>query len=191
MAAGAAPRIPSTNVRVVGELAITAIGADRPGIVAGLTEALLALEGNLEDCRAALLRGSFAMVMVVAVPDRIDSTACQAALSPVADRLGLRLWVGPAEPPAPHAAGELLVISVYGADHPGIVHGVAAALAERGANIVDLSSRTVGDPPLYVLGIEAELPPEASPAEVERALRAVAARNRVELHIEIESETTL
>jgi glycine cleavage system transcriptional repressor len=175
----------------VGELAITAIGADRPGIVAGLTEALLGLDGNLEDCRAALLRGSFAMVMVVDVPDRVDADACQAALTPVADRLGLQLWVGPAEPPAPHPPGELLVISVYGADHPGIVHGVASTLAERGANIVDLSSRTVGDPPIYVLGIEAELPAETDPVEVERALRAVAARNRVELHVEIESESTL
>src|SRR5437763_1232468 len=122
---------PCTNVRAVRELAITAIGADRPGIVAALTEALLGLEGNLEDCRAALLRGSFAMVMVVAVPDGIDAAACQAALAPVADRLGLRLWTGPAEPPAPHPPGELLVISVYGADHPGIVHGVASTLSER------------------------------------------------------------
>jgi glycine cleavage system transcriptional repressor len=175
----------------VGELAITAIGADRPGIVAALTEELLALGGNLEDCRAALLRGSFAMVMVAAVPDSVDAAACQAALAPVADGLGLRLWVGPAEPPAPHPPGELLVISVYGADHPGIVHGVASALAERGANIVDLSSRTVGDPAIYVLGIEAELPAGVDPAGVERALRAVAALNRVELHVEIESESTL
>jgi glycine cleavage system transcriptional repressor len=175
----------------VGELAITAIGADRPGIVAALTESLLGLGGNLEDCRAALLRGSFAMVMVAAVPDSVDAAACQAALAPVAAGLGLRLSVGPAEPPAPHPPGELLVISVYGADHPGIVHGVATALAERGANIVDLSSRTVGDPAIYVLGIEAELPVGVDPVDVERALRAVAALERVELHVEIESESTL
>jgi hypothetical protein len=68
---------------------------------------------------------------------------------------------------------------------------VATALAERGANIVDLSSRTVGDPAIYVLGIEAELPVGVDPVDVERALRAVAALNRVELHVEIESESTL
>jgi hypothetical protein len=42
-----------------------------------------------------------------------------------------------------------------------------------------------------VLGIEAELPVGVDPVGVERALRAVATLNRVELHVEIESESTL
>ena len=40
------------------ELAVTAVGSDRPGIVAAITGALLRIGGNLEDARAALLRGS-------------------------------------------------------------------------------------------------------------------------------------
>ena len=48
---------------------MTAVGADRPGIVAALTGALLEIGGNLEDMRAALLRGSFATVLAVALPD--------------------------------------------------------------------------------------------------------------------------
>ena len=38
------------------EVAVTAVGADRPGIVAARTGALLEIGGNLEDMRAALLR---------------------------------------------------------------------------------------------------------------------------------------
>ena len=46
-----------------------------------------------------------------------------------------------------------------------------SALAELEINILDLSSRVVGDPPVYVLGIEAELPPGVSTAPVEAALQ--------------------
>lgn len=173
------------------ELAITAIGADRPGIVAALTEALLGVQGNLEDCRAALLRGSFAMVIVVAVPDVVEAAQVEEALAPVCGRLGLRLAVQEADPAAQGPHGERCVVSVYGADHPGIVHAVSRALADRGANIVDLSSRTVGDPPIYVLGVEVELPPELTPAALEAALRPVAAAQGVQLAFEVESEEIL
>lgn len=173
------------------ELAITAVGADRPGIVAGLTEALLGVGGNLADCRAALMRGSFAMVMAVAVPDEVDPEAARAALAPAAERLGLGLWVGEAEPLPAGPSGERCVLSVYGADHPGIVHAAARALADRGVNIVDLSSRLVGDPPIFVLGIEADLPPGLAPEELESALRPLAEEQRVEVHLETESDEVL
>jgi glycine cleavage system transcriptional repressor len=175
----------------VRELVITAVGVDRPGIVAGLTDALLGVGANLEDCRAALLRGSFAMVMAVAVPDDVDPEAARAALAPVAEDLGLGLWVGEAAPAPTAPAGERCVLSVYGADHPGIVHAAARALAERGVNIVDLSSRLVGDPPIFVLGIEADLPAGLTPGALEAALRPLAAEQRVEVHLEIESDEVM
>ncbi len=173
------------------ELAITAVGTDRPGIVAGLTEALLPLGANLQDCRAALLRGSFAMVMAVEVPDEIDRGAAAAALAPAAARLGLEVWVGDATEALPESDAERCVISVYGADHPGIVHAVSHALAELQVNIIDLSSRVVGDPPVYVLGIEAVLPAGLDAAAVETALRPVTDAQHVELHVEHESDEVI
>ena len=173
------------------ELAITAVGTDRPGIVAGLTEALLPLGANLLDCRAALLRGSFAMVMAVQVPDDIDRDAAAAALAPTAIRLGLEVWVGDATGAVTESGGERCVVSVYGADHPGIVHAVSHALATLQVNIVDLSSRVVGDPPVYVLGIEAELPVGMDASAVETALRPVTDAQHVELHVERESDEVI
>lgn len=173
------------------QIVITAVGADRPGIVAALTGALLEIGGNLEEARAALLRGSFATMMAVAVPDRIGVAEVEAALSPAAAELGLGLWVGPA---APKPAGEPLqrtVVSVYGADHPGIVHGISVALSEAGANIIDLSSRVVGDPAIYVLGIEAELPAGLSPQRLEATLGPIAAEHGVELTLEAESDEVM
>ena len=173
------------------ELAITAVGRDRPGIVAGLTAALLPIGANLHDCRAALLRGSFAMVLAVEVPDEVDVEATRTAIAPAAETLGLEIWVGEATGPEQAAGGDRCVISVYGADHPGIVHATSKALADLDINILDLSSRVVGDPPVYVLGIEAELPSGVSLAAAEAALQPVAAAQHVELHLEREADEVL
>ena len=71
------------------------------------------------------------------------------------------------------------VITVYGADHPGIVHAVSAALAERGVNITGLETRLAGaaDSPLYVMIIEVAMP-EASEPDLEAALSEVARPGR-------------
>jgi glycine cleavage system transcriptional repressor len=175
----------------VNEIVVTAVGADRPGIVAAITGALLELGGNLEETRAALLRGSFATVLAVAVPDGVGRDQVQAALRPVALELGLGLWVGDAAPRAEAVAPPRAVVSVYGADHPGIVHAMATALAGAGANIVDLSSRLVGDPPIYVLGIEVELPPAGDAEALRGALAPVASASGVELAIELEDDEVL
>jgi glycine cleavage system transcriptional repressor len=173
------------------EIAITAVGSDRPGIVASMTEALLELGGNLADARAALLRGSFAMVLVVSVPDEVDEARVESALRPVADRLGLGLWIGAAAAPADGPGGEHCVISVYGADHPGIVHAFSAALAERGANILDLSSRLVGDPPIYVLGIAAALPDDLDPERLRGELGELARRTGVECSLTLDADEVI
>jgi glycine cleavage system transcriptional repressor len=175
----------------VNEVAVTAVGTDRPGIVAALTGALLEIGGNLEDVRAALLRGSFATVLAVAVPDGVGPGEVEAALRPVADELGLGLWVGPAAPRREGPPHRRCVMSVYGADHPGIVHGFARALADRGANVVDLSARLVGDPPIYVLGIELELPPGLEAGALEVALGPVALEHGVEMTLEAEEDEVL
>jgi glycine cleavage system transcriptional repressor len=174
----------------VNEIVVTAVGADRPGIVAAITGALLELGGNLEETRAALLRGSFATVLAVAVPDGVGRDDVEAALRPVAEELGLGLWVGDAAPRAEAEPLPQAVVSVYGADHPGIVHAMATALAEAGANIVDLSSRLVGDPPIYVLGIEVQLP-DGDAGALRDALAPVAAKAGVELAIELEDDEVL
>ena len=63
-------------------------------------------------------------------------------------------------------------LTVYGADHPGIVHAVSAALAERGVNITDLEARLTvsGKRPIYTMMMELELPSEVESEELRRAL---------------------
>ena len=60
-------------------LAVTVLGDDRPGIVADVTAAVAGLGGNLEDSTMTLLRGHFAMVVLVRTPASVADI--EAALS--------------------------------------------------------------------------------------------------------------
>lgn len=173
------------------EVAVTAVGTDRPGIVAAITEALRDLGGNLADCRAALLAGSFAVVVVAELPDDVTDDTLKSALAGGSSGLGLGVWVGPAQPTSPHSEGERCIVSVYGADHPGIVAAMSRAVADLGVNILDLSSRVVGDPAIYVLGLEVELPAGMSAADLSARLDPVARAQGVELAIEAEADEVM
>ena len=158
--------------------AVSAVGADRPGIVAGVTGALVKLGCNLEDTSMSVLRGRFAMVLIVAGPDGLEASAVESELGPVADGLGLAVWVHDVDELEPEEMeGESWVVSVHGADRPGIVHDVAEVLAEFGVNIVDLSTRVLpGDPPVYAMILEVVLPPACNPTALEQRLGALSTR---------------
>jgi glycine cleavage system transcriptional repressor len=123
------------------EYAVAAMGADRPGIVAAASEALVAAGASIEDSSMTILGGHFAMLLVV--HGELDLPALQAALDPVAARFELLLEVRPAvEHPA--VAGiqrDDYVIAAYGADRPGLVASLARVLADADANIADFGSR--------------------------------------------------
>lgn len=173
------------------EIVVTAVGADRPGIVAALTGALLEVGGNLADVRAALLHGSFATMLSVVVPAEVAVADVEARLRPVAERLGLGVYVAPAAPTPTEPRGARAMLSVYGADRPGIVHGIAREIAAQGANVVDLSARLVGDPPIYVLGIELELPEGLTGETLRERLGPAAAAAGVDLTLDDEDDEIL
>ena len=159
------------------ELAVAVLGPDRPGVIAALSEVLLAGAGNLEDASMTILRGQFAMTLIVDLPS--DAEAVAAALAPVAGQLGLLISVRDAPAGEPTAAGQPHVVSVHGADQPGIVHRVTAAIAAAGGNITDLSTRLAGG--LYVLVAEVDLP--GPPDELAAALATLSEDLGVEAHL--------
>ncbi|HEX2031424.1 MAG TPA: ACT domain-containing protein [Actinomycetota bacterium] len=143
--------------------AVTAIGADRPGIVAALTGALQDLGGNLEDVSSTILRGHFAMMLVVDAPG--DPDEVRASLERAAADVGVRVHVADVEAGAPERPRATHVLTAYGSDRPGIVATLAGLFSERGVNITDLSCRrTAGPEPIYAIIAEVAVP-ESVPAE--------------------------
>ncbi|SDE28122.1 glycine cleavage system protein R [Auraticoccus monumenti] len=164
-------------------IAVTVIGADRPGIVAEVTGALAGVEGNLEDSTMTLLRGQFAMVVLVR--SRAGVPAVQEALSPLASdgrlAVDVRPVAGPPTPGSESLRGGTYVVHVNGADRPGIVAALTAVLARHQVNIVDLGTRLAGG--LYVLTAEVavgeDVDLDAVRAELEQAAAAVGVHVRL------------
>ena len=153
-------------------LAVTVLGHDRPGIIAEVTAVLAELGLNLEDSTMTLLRGHFAMTLVCSGARTAD--AVTSALAPVTDTgldVSVREVPGEDEPTTPGAATYLL--SVHGADRPGIVSAVASELAAAGGNVTDLSTRLAGD--LYLLTAEVDLPAGTDQDALQDALARTAA----------------
>ena len=170
-------------------LAVTAIGRDRPGIVAGLTAVLVEDGGNIDDSQMSRLHGQFAVMLIVSVPDgtpidplrvRLDEAGRALDLDAVTVCEVSELGRGP-EPTH--------VVTIYGSDRPGIVHDAARLMADREIDITDLKARRTGsgEGHLYTLMMEVAIP--GDPAELEQALAGMAASTGVEASLtELEVE---
>jgi glycine cleavage system transcriptional repressor len=163
---------------------VTAVGLDRPGIVAAVTGVLVEHGANLEDTAMTRLGGHFAMVLVVEVPGGEDAAALEAAIAGETD--GLTVTVRTIDDVEDvHAGGSAWAVTVHGADRPGIVHRVTALLADHRANIVDLSTRrlTTDAGTGYVVLLEIELPDDADVDGLGNDLEALGADLGVDIHL--------
>src|SRR5215218_7177797 len=141
--------------------AVSVFGRDRPGIVAAVSRVLADAGCNLEDTSMTILRGHFAMMLVVAGPAGVGEAALQTGLDPVAGRLELQVSVR-------EVTDEVTAAGGGGARYAAAVYG-----AHR-VNIVDLQTRVIGEPdPVYAMHLELEVPAGRA-GEVEADLAAVA-----------------
>jgi glycine cleavage system transcriptional repressor len=163
-------------------IAVTAIGNDRPGIVAGVTKTLYDVGCNLEDATSTILRGHFAMTLVVRAPGGTSASDLERALAGTADELDLIVAARAVDETAHDVPQPTHVVSVYGADRPGIVYRATDLLAKAGANITDLASRVIGsdDQPVYALLLEVVID-DAAP--VERSLKELGAELGIDISV--------
>ncbi len=139
-------------------IVITAVGRDGPGIVAALAKTVFALGGNLDDATMTRLHGAFAAMVAARLPEGVSEGDAREALKPLAESMGLTVTVQTVSDAHSETAPDTL-LTVYGADKPGIVYQVASALASRGVNITDMDTRLTGttDAPVYVMLLELAL----------------------------------
>ena len=169
-------------------LAVTAVGADQPGIIARVTGVLLDHGGNLQDSTMTILGGQFAIVLLVDTDAQPE--ALEADLASATEDLGLVVAVrhvgqGTQSPAATH------MLSVYGADRPGIVHRVTSQLAQRQVNVSDVTTRVLqGDRPVYAMVLEVALPAGTDAAELTAALREGDGEDAIEASIHPLDATT-
>jgi glycine cleavage system transcriptional repressor len=169
--------------------ALTIVGRDRPGIVAQATEILFNLGCNIADSSCSILGGQFAMILILAHPEFTSRGSFGEAFRPLEDAdltVALRVLKPGGEKHA-QITGDLCMISVYGADQPGIVYRVAKILGEKKVNITDLNTKLVGTEqrPVYVMILEATLPEGVEEDDVDAWLAPI----RDELQVDITIRT--
>lgn len=124
---------------------VTVVGPDRPGVIAALAGVLVELGCNLSDTQMAVLQGHSSMMVVADAPDPVDTETVEAALTKGLEGLGHAIWVRRlADSPSATPTGRRWLVSVHGADRPGVVFEVTRLLAESAINVVDLQSRQNG-----------------------------------------------
>ena len=157
-------------------LAVSAIGLDRPGIIAGVAERLAAHGANITDSRMAILRGHFAITLIVEGAERAALEGDLAGLG--LESVGVTEVAEAAQLPRsePNA-----VVSVHGADHLGIVAAVTRVLADAGVKVCDLQTRLARA--LYVMVIDVAVPIGLALEELDRRLRPVAAEQGVTITV--------
>src|SRR5258708_4136381 len=123
-------------------IALSAIGKDRPGIVAALSKVFYETGCNLEDSSMTQLKGDFAVLLLVSAPQSLDLSELQKFIRNVMEKLNLaftfrELTQEEIGTTARHGSLPYTLI-IYGVDHPGIVYRVAQCAADLKVNITDL-----------------------------------------------------
>jgi glycine cleavage system transcriptional repressor len=171
-----------TDLRYV----LTAVGPDRPGIVAGLSGFLTGEGFNLEDSRMATLGGEFALILLLS-KTRLDARDPKTFLSDLESLTGMTLTMrettlSGGRPGIPY------LVRGYAMDHPGIVHALAHEIATLGANIEELETSTRPAPvtgtPLFDVRMRVSLPLEVSVHQLRKRLTEVADQRNIDISVE-------
>src|SRR4051812_26857610 len=103
-------------------LVLSALGPDRPGLVAEGTEELTERGGNVEDSRMAVLGAEFGILLLVSGTEE-KIAAIQRDAEPLAEKTGLSVLVRPTRSPEAHRRAAVIpcIVTAEALDHEGIV----------------------------------------------------------------------
>jgi len=126
---------------------LTAIGADRPGLVEEVSQFIFSRGGNIEDSRMVNLRGQFAMMVLVGGSDELLSRL-KREIGELSRSSSLHIEFHESRDAASKSAGPSLPFRLTGTaiDQPGLVHRVASVLREMQINIESLDTRLTAAP---------------------------------------------
>ena len=139
---------------------LSVMSDDHPGIVAAVTSAIQALDGNITACSQTVLKGFFTIIMVASFPAGVTAASLEDAVTASANGRGnFRAEVLPHTPAVPKADRppcERFVVTAFGGDKQGVIHRFTQYLADKDINIIDLYGDKTGAD--FVLITQVEVP---------------------------------
>ncbi len=142
-------------------LVLSALGADRTGIIDELARAASEARCNIADSRMIVMGQEFALIMMVS--GTWDAIAkLEAQLANLGKRLDLVITSKRTEPRTIKAEAMPYNVHVIALDNPGIVHEIANFFAVQGINIEAMDTSTYAAPhtgsPMFALSMTVNIP---------------------------------
>ena len=173
-------------------LVVTIIGPDRRGLVAKITEEIVAQNANIEESHMARLGGEFAVIMLLSIAESSKESLLAGLEKLNSDQVKVfvkgtdfsRLKVFEGFVP--------YQISVIGADHEGIVHEVAEYLAELRVQVEEMETHVTQAPvtgtPLFSMQAEIQAPPEIKLPQLRDKLEVLGDQLGVDIDVKLPIE---
>ncbi len=169
-------------------LVISALGSDRPGLVAEVTEYVSERGGNVEDSRMAVLGAEFGILLLVSGTGeevlRIETDVAQ-----IKEKTGLEVVFRRTKAPEEYrrAATIPCIVTAESLDQEGIVRAVSRALCRAGVNIVSLETSAYQAPvtgsPLFRMEARVDIPSGITVAKVRKAMDEVAEAENLDIDV--------
>ncbi len=138
---------------------INAFGEDRPGLVAKITKKLFNSKANLGDLQMTRLGGIFALLLEFFI-DQSQQAKVRTKLQQLATDESLKISMIDADPYGTEYSEQdpNMIITLYGADRPGIVYEITRVLGQQKVNIINLETRLEETSTLYLMVMELHKP---------------------------------
>lgn len=172
--------------------ALSAIGRDRPGIVADLAELIYECDCNLEDSSMTILGTEFAVLLLLTgsgpqVAERLSS-ACKR----LEWEKRLTVFFRPLDAePIPYRASQRarrFTLQASGVDKAGIVARLSRCLADHRVNIAQMQTWSRPEPesgtPIYTVSITMDVPAETEIETLRDRLEHIARELCIDLTLE-------
>ncbi len=148
--------------------ALSAIGKDRPGIVAEVAGLIYECGGNLEDSSMTRLGEQFALLILFSGSGEEFQYRLSTGVKRLEWEKHLSIFLTPVEQADTESRFkekfESYELSTTGMDRMGIVSRVSRLLADEGINIADMHTRATPSPesgtPIFTMRILLEIPPK-------------------------------
>ncbi|MEO8601522.1 MAG: ACT domain-containing protein [bacterium] len=172
--------------------ALSAIGRDRPGIVADLSELIYECDCNLEDSSMTILGSEFAVLLLLTGEAADISVRLSAACKRLEWERRLTVFFRPLEAePIPYGASHQASrysLQAIGVDKAGIVAKLTRCLADHQVNVAQMQTQSRREPesgtPIYTLRLLMDVPGDVDPQGLRDHLEVVAGELCVDLSLE-------
>jgi glycine cleavage system transcriptional repressor len=167
---------------------LTAIGADRPGLVDEVSEFIFQRGGNIEDSRMVNLRGQFAMMVLIGAPEQTLSRL-RSELWQLQQQSQLQIELRPAsEARAGSAQAVPYRLRASAIDQPGLVHRLSHLLRAANVNIESLETSLKPAPvtgtPMFEMELVISVPRTTSIAKLKEEVGGMCGELNIDFELE-------